>query len=145
MSTTFRSRRLSPKELHTTINDVLSTNSKLSDASKEKMAELYERFRDRVHSALTHQVVDQTAFWIELVGDMMTLCNTFNVPGVEKKEMLLEVINIVIDNEVPVNDRTLLRSFITLTISPAIELAIYFYNTQNIKKCCASIFSCKRT
>ena len=139
-----KSHRLTPKELVMTINDVTVANANLSEESKKRMADLYERFRDRIHSALTHQVQDQTAFWIQLVGDMMAICKTINVPGIEKKEMLIEVINIVIENEIPEKDRAQLKTFVDATVSPAVELAIYFYNNQEVKKFCASLFKCKR-
>jgi len=132
-------QKMNTRELTVAIDNVLSKNAKLSSPSRPLVARMYETFRNKIGPELASGAFNVT-FWTDVIGDMMALAKTFNVPGMEKKEILLEVIYLVIDSEVPEDKREALRTAMSTVISPAIDLAIQFSHKivtpKCLSKCC---------
>jgi hypothetical protein len=135
---------LDTKELGNVIDGVVKENVKLSQETKLLMARLYDKFRHRIGTALNAHDLNDSAFWISLIGDMMAIVNKYKVEGVEKKEMILETIRIIARFEVAESKRDACNTLITVVLSPAIDLAVYFKNQiepEKIKSClCPCIF-----
>ncbi len=119
---------LGTKELGNVIDSVVHDNVKLSDGTKLLMARVYDRFRHRISTSLTGHDLTDSAFWIAMIGDMMAMVNSFQVEGVEKKEIVMEVIRIVIRFEVPADKKDASTALLDTVLSPAIDLAVYFKN-----------------
>lgn len=125
---------MNTRELTVAIDNVLSRNAKLSSPSRPLVARMYETYRNKIGPELASGAFN-IAFWTDVIGDMMALARSFNVPGLEKKEILLEVINLVIDSEVPEDKRDALHAAMSTVISPAIDLAIQFSQKIVTPKC----------
>lgn len=115
---------LKPKELGNVIDGVMKENVILSADARNVMARLYERFRHVIVSAITHD--DQGPAFTMMVADIMVFLNTFRLDGLEKKQILLEVIRIVIRFEIPAEKADSLLQLLDKVISQAIDLAVYF-------------------
>ena len=133
-------KRLDSRELTNAVDQILQKNVRLSMQDRQLIARMYDKFRGRIAPALSGQDYDNldVFFWIDVIGDMMTLAKTFKVPGMEKKEIVLEVLDLVVENEVPEGKQAAVRNLIQTTVSPAIDLAVYFLN--HIKPKCKSLF-----
>jgi hypothetical protein len=137
----FKPKFLTSRELSNSVETVLRANVKLGEKDKVLMAKMYDKFRDRLGPALAAQDFDNldAFFWIQFIGDMMILAKGFKVSGTEKKEIILETINLVVENEVPEEKREAIQRLIVTVVSPSIDLAIYF--VHSIKPKCRSLFS----
>ena len=124
------------------IDQVIGASSTLSPASKKLMEQMYTKFSDRVVPALSQSDDIPVGYWIALVGDTMSPGARFRASGVEKKEILLQVLYLVIDNEVPEATRAGVRGMVDTTVSPAIDLAVYFVY-QVKPKCKAACKPCR--
>ena len=132
---------LKTRELSNSVQAIVAANVKLSDQAKTLMARMYDRFRARLGPVLASQDFDNLnmSFWIGFISDMMSLAKDFKVSGMEKKEIILETITLVIENEVPPEKRQAVNALVTTVVSPSIDLAIYYMNTIQPK--CRSLLS----
>ena len=119
---------LNTKELGNVIDTVVKDNVKLSDNTRLLMSRVYDRFRHQISTALKTHDASDSVFWIAIIGDMMTLVNSFKVDGVEKKEIVMETIRIVIRFEVPADKKAACEILLNTVLAPAIDLAVYFKN-----------------
>lgn len=120
----FVARTFRHKTLGTEIDKRIAANPVLSDESRTLIARIYNKFRHRIAPALRGN--NDPMLWIELISDMMALANRFKVSGPERKEILLEVIDMVIENEIPESERSSARFIVSTVVSPAIDLAVKF-------------------
>jgi hypothetical protein len=126
MSASEEPKVLSTKELGNVIDAVVKENVKLSDHTRLLMSRVYDRFRHQISVALKAHDASDSVMWISLIGDMMALVNDFKVDGIEKKEIVLETIRIVIRFEVPVDKKAACDVLLNTVLTPAIDLAVYF-------------------
>jgi len=137
----FRRRILDSRELSVAVKESISKSARLTDADQMLIAKMYDKFRSKLAPALESQDFNNLDhfFWIEFIGDMMLLAKTFKVSGPKKKEILMATLDLVVENEVPPEERDSVNRLIVLTVSPAIDLAIYFFD--HIKPKCRSLFA----
>lgn len=139
----FRPKILKGVALTTAVEDAERTNALLEERDHTLIARMYEKYRSRLAAVFNSQDFDDldVFFWIDLIGDMMNLAKTYKVSGTEKKQILLSVLAIVIDNEIPEEKRGAAHAFVNTTISPSIDLAVYFMHQVAPK--CRKFWQCK--
>ena len=137
----FKPKVLDSRTLATSIDANLAKNARL-DASRDRslIAQTYDKFRHEIGPMLLQNDWDDmsviTSF--ALIGDMMKLVQKFkSVPNRQKKEIILEVLDLVIENETPPEQHEKLRKVVANTISPAIDLAAYYI--RRIKPKCQKL------
>lgn len=117
-------KALSTKELGNVIDSVLKENAVLSAESKNIMAKMYERFRHVIlNGMLSYE--DGPAFTM-MIADLMSSLNSFSLDGIEKKQILLELIRIVIRFEVSADQKDKINTFVDTFVPSAIDLAVCF-------------------
>ena len=140
----FTGKPLDTPELTTAIRTHVDQNAHLDpEKDPQLIARMYEKFRFRVGPMLAEEDWDDISVfvWIDVIGDMMTVARKWkSVPGGRKKQILLEVIDLVIESECPPERHAMLRKVVRTTVAPAIDLAAY-YVTQ-IKPGCKKL--CKK-
>lgn len=144
MSAAFKPKVLNTRELATAIDGNLAKNARLEVArDRSLIAETYDKFRHQIGPMLLENDWDDVSVITSfaLIGDMMQLVKRFKaVPKRSKKELILEVIDLVIENECPEEQHEQLRKVVANTISPAIDLAAYY--VQNLKPQCKKLGGC---
>ena len=142
--TAFKPKVLDTPELTSSIQTHVTQNVRLDpEQDPQLIAKMYDKFRHRIGPMLADEDWEDVSvfLWIDIVGDMMTLLRTFkNVSGTRKKQILLEVLDLVIESETPPERHEMLRRVVKTTVAPAIDLAAY-YMTQ-IKPACKKL--CKK-
>lgn len=126
---------LRPKELSNVIENIMQDNVVLSPASKRVMAQVYVRFRHNIMSVLKTDFSSSPQL-ILVIGDVMAFLRTCSVEGIEKKQILLEVIRIVIRFEIPAERKDACLAFVDTVICPAIDLAVYYQQQNKLGKKC---------
>lgn len=135
----FVPQKLARESLASAIDRAIKVNAELRPEHREMIAKMYNRFRDRLAPVLRNGTFEPFA-WIELIGDMMTMAKKFKAESAQKKQIVLEVLHLVIENDVPEEYRDSVRSIVDISVSPAIDLAIYFSQNDKCRKlwcgCC---------
>jgi hypothetical protein len=123
--------------------EAVSANDVMSEECVDLVVRVYNTFRGQIAPAFTDGVIDSSpVFWIELVTDMMMLGNKFRIPGQERKQVLLEVIELVIANEIPDDRRKAARDLVDVVVSPAIDVAVLFTRKIAEVKCNCGKWRC---
>lgn len=133
---------LNPSELTERVDITVAHNALLSDESRRHIAAFYAKFRSRVVPVLINRDIN-TPELFELVYDMMQAASKIRVAGSERKQIILEMLLIVIDTEVPEDKRGFVKDMVNMTISPAIDLAIFsMKNKDRCKKWLGPLACC---
>ena len=142
----FAPKVLNSRELGEAITANVEKNVRLvPQRDRALIAKLYDKFRHRIGPMLlSNDWSDASAIVsMSLVADMMKLMNKFKaVDGRAKKEIILEVLDLVIEHEAPPEQRAKLRSVLVNNISPAIDLAAYY--VQSNPSCWQKLKCCGR-
>ena len=143
----FKPKMLDTRTLTASIDKNLSQNAHLvPERDRTLIAQTYEKYRNQIGPMLLETDFEDISLltYVEILGDMMSLVKSFKgVPNRHKKELILEVIDLVIEHECPPEQHAKLRKILNNTISPAIDLAAYY--VKQIKPKCKKAFACCRS
>lgn len=128
---------MSAEKVNDQINHVVEHNAKLKEHDKLFIAKLYETFRNDLVPLLKGDDADDMFLWIDIITQMMLTVGKFKTTSLEKKEILMETIRIVIKSELPEDLQNKIMPVVNLAISPAIDMAIKFSKTgKKLKSWC---------
>jgi len=128
-------------------NIVNDKKNPLSKKDQEMLRRLYKEVSTDIRVAINNQNMDDLdfAFWLDILSIAMTVVENLAGDGKTKKHLVVEIVALVLEQELPVEDNEqkekIVQSF--RKIAPkAIDVIVFMSKKLNLEKLASKCFPC---
>ena len=126
---------LNTEEIENVIGSIIQkTDNSLTDEHKEIIKELYVKFRTIIVTTIEEQNITSIAdlgapFWFQFLKTIMESVDNYKLLGSHKKEIVIELICVIIENEVDLDESITsemvkqIRNFAPATIDLIVDVS----------------------